>query len=73
MTEPRYTAHARRKVAERGITPEMVSATIAASGRRTVGRTAVEYDGIIDDRPIRVVVVKDSDPPLVITAHWIDR
>lgn len=39
----------------------------------TIGVTAVEYDAIIGGRPIHVVVVRGSDPPLVITLYPRNR
>ena len=36
-------------------------------------QTAVEYDGAIGGRPTWVIVVRGSNPALVITAYWADR
>ena len=70
--ELRYTAHARRQIQRRQIAHAEIEAVVE-SGAARVGETAVEYDGVIRGRLARVVVVRNADPPLVITVHWLGR
>ncbi len=69
MTSPiRFTSHALDKMEEREITPDEVAAVVASPRAVTTGETAVEYDGVVSGRALHVIVVRDSEPPLVITA-----
>jgi hypothetical protein len=69
----RLTDHAARRMRRREISHEDIEAILANPTRTDVGETAVEYDGTVRGRPLRVVVVKGSEPPLVITVHELDR
>ena len=74
MTSPvRFTNHALDKMDEREITVEEVAAVIASPQTVTAGETAVEYDGIVGGRALHVIVVRDSEPPLVITVWEPNR
>jgi hypothetical protein len=55
------------------LTVEQVVAVLTEPEETTIGQTAVEYDAIVDGRPLHVVVVRDSAPPLVITVFDKDR
>jgi hypothetical protein len=53
---------------QRFITREQIEAVIRNPERVRPGRRGVvEYDAIIDGRPLCAVVVEGSDPPLVVT------
>ncbi len=71
--ELRFTSHARRAMVDRRITHEMVVATINGARAIEVGRTATIYDAEVDARLLRVVVVRGSYPPIVVTVHERDR
>lgn len=64
---PRFTNHATEQLEEREISREEVAAVIDAPLRVTIGATAVEYDGVVGNCELHIVVVRGSDPPLVIT------
>lgn len=67
----RYTNHARDRMADptRLISEAEVEMAIAAPDSTVIGPSEVKYDKLIGGRLIRVVVVPDSDPPLVITVY----
>ena len=66
----RLSNHARERMEEQRIDRAAVERVVSAADVVTVGETAVEYDGAdVGGRPIRVVVARDSQPPLVITAY----
>jgi hypothetical protein len=53
----------------RGIDRQTVEAALDRAHAIEIGPTAVIYDGDVDGRPLRVVVVRRSRPGLVITVH----
>ncbi|MGE0135559.1 MAG: hypothetical protein AB7L91_08020 [Dehalococcoidia bacterium] len=55
------------------ITVDEAAAVIASPHTVTPGETAVEYDGIVGGRALHVIVVRDSEPPLVIPAWEPNR
>ena len=66
----RLSSHARERMEEQRIDRASVEGVVSAADVVTVGETAVEYDGTdVGGRPLRVVVARDSQPPLVITAY----
>jgi hypothetical protein len=69
----RYTTHALEQLVEREISRSEVEAVVLAPLGVEVGDTAVEYDGLASGlasgRPLHVVVVRGSEPLLVITAY----
>jgi hypothetical protein len=65
----RYTTHALEQLVEREISRSEVEAVVLAPLGVEVGDTAVEYDGLASGRPLHVVVVRGSEPSLVITAY----
>lgn len=68
--ELRFTNHASERMIEQRIDRSSVERIVSAPERIVVGETAAEYDGVADDgRPLRVVVARDPDPPLVITVY----
>ena len=56
---------------EQGITHLMVESVLAQPETVIEGDTADEYDARIGDRRMRVVLTRNHDPVLVITAYWI--
>ena len=71
--ELRFTYHATVRMQETGISLQEIQAVLLQPERMHAGETAVEYDGTVAGRGIRVVVVTGSEPPLVITVHTIAR
>lgn len=69
----RLTDHANRRMADEGIAREDVETAISQPERTDVGETAIEYYLTLRGRTIRVIVVRDSNPPLVITTHVMYR
>lgn len=69
--ELRYTAHAENRMAEWGISTAEIDAVISAPERVSIGDTAIEYDATVGGRPLHVVVVKGSKPPLIITVYVV--
>lgn len=71
MMELRFTNHARKRMEEHNLFEADVVAVISTPERVITGTTAIEYDARIRGKPVRVVVVKESDPLLVITVHEV--
>lgn len=71
LMELRYTAHSRDRMAEWGIAAAEIEAAISAPERVIIGQTAIEYDATVDGRPLHVVAVKGSEPPLIITVYVV--
>ena len=67
--EIRFTQHALDRMSEpdRMISRADVERALTQPDAVVTGPTEVKYDRVVDGRPIRVVVVPGSDPPLVIT------
>jgi hypothetical protein len=64
-----YTRHARERMAERNITEQEVEATLEDHHTEYPDRAGNRvYIGHPDGRRIKIVVKKDSSPPLIITA-----
>ena len=77
MTErPRITDHARRRMAQRGISDAAVIAVLSQyhtsrpAPFRPGARPAIIYIGEYEGRDLKVYVVQESDPPIVTTAVW---
>lgn len=68
----RYTQHARARMALRGIREDQVVTVIADSEATDVTPDAVRYHRVVDGRPLRVIVKRDSSPLLVITAMVLE-
>ncbi len=69
----RFTYHATVRMREKGISPQAIETWLQLPERVREGDTAIEYDGVVEGRAVRVVVVKGSQPPLVIAVHPIER
>jgi hypothetical protein len=67
----RLTNHARARAEQFHVTRSDIEHLMAEAHDVRIGESAVEYDGDLRGMPLRVVVVKESDPPLVITVHPI--
>lgn len=72
MTTPdpfslRYTGHARARMLEAMVEAFEIQATVANPDEVTVGELLVSYDAVIGGRRVSVVLLKDSDPPLVVS------
>ncbi len=69
----RFTYHATVRMREKDIKIQDVETVLQHAEQERVGDSAIEYDGVVEGRAVRVVVVKGSQPPLVITIHPIER
>ena len=69
----RFARHALQRLARYGVRRDEVLGIIESADDVTIGATAVEYDAHVGDRLIHVVVVRGSDPPLVITLYPRNR
>jgi Domain of unknown function (DUF4258) len=68
-----YSRHARLRMRTRGITEAQVEEVLTHYHTR---HTDVDgnpvYVGTVNGRRLRVVVRRDSHPPFIITAIWLD-
>ena len=65
--EIRLTTHAAKRMREYGISRNQVERALDEVVATEIGGTAVAYDGTVDGRVLHMSVVRDSEPPLVIT------
>jgi hypothetical protein len=65
----RLTAHARQRAEQYRVTRDDIEELMARASVIRVGETAVEYDGTLRETPFRVVALRESSPPLIITVH----
>jgi hypothetical protein len=68
-----YSGHARDQMADREITAQHVQHVPDFPDRLVEGVTADEYIPVVDGRPLRVVVARNTEPPLVITVMIASR
>jgi hypothetical protein len=69
--EIRLSNHAIDGMADAGLTREDVADIIEHPERTERGTTADEYEATLRGALYHVVVVKDSDPPLIITVYEV--
>ena len=69
MSRLRYSYHAKERMMEQGITRQMVETALSVPGTAIKGATADEYDALVGDRMMRVVVARQRN--LVITVYWV--
>ena len=67
------TRHAQERMAEQGISRADVEALLERPERTETGETATIYEATVDGRPLRAVVVRDSQPPRLITVFEVTR
>ncbi|MDE2669425.1 MAG: DUF4258 domain-containing protein [Chloroflexota bacterium] len=68
-----YSRHARDQMEERAITEQHVEQVLAFPDRLVEGVTADEYNAVVEGRPLRVVMARNTDPSLVITVMIASR
>ncbi len=68
-----YSGHARDQMVDREITAQHVQQVLDYPDRLVEGVTANEYNAVVDGRPLRVVVARNTEPPLVITVMLATR
>ena len=68
-----YSSHARDQMADREITGQHVEQVVRYPDRLVEGVTADEYNAVVDGRPLRVVIARNTEPPLVITVMLATR
>ena len=71
--EIRLTTHAAKRMREYGISRDQVERALDEVVATEIGGTAVAYDGTVDGRVLHVIVVRDSEPPLVITLWPVEE
>ena len=69
--EVRLTNHAIQRIEDAGLSIEDVAYIIEHAEQTPVGTTADEYDATLRGTLYRAVVVKDSEPPLIVTVHEV--
>ncbi|WP_420611582.1 DUF4258 domain-containing protein [Candidatus Spongiisocius sp.] len=67
----RYSHHARVRMTEQDIDPEMVNQVLAAPEQRVEGDTAHEFRAMVGRRLLNVVVSADPRTAIVITVFWV--
>ncbi len=68
-----YSRHARDQMVDRAITERHVEQVLAFPDRLVEGVTADEYNAVVEGRPLRVVMARNTDPRLVITVMIASR
>ena len=68
-----YSRHARDQMVDRAITERHVEQVLALPDRLVEGVTADEYNAVVEGRPLRVVMARNTDPRLVITVMIASR
>ena len=68
-----YSGHARDQMVDREITAQHVERVVEYPDRLVEGVTADEYNAVVDGRPLRVVIARNTEPPLVITVMLATR
>ena len=68
-----YSRHARDQMVDRAITLRHVEQVLASPDRLIEGVTADEYNAVVDGRALRVVLARNTEPPLVITVMLASR
>ncbi len=68
-----YSRHARDQMVDRAISRQEVMQVLTSPDRLVEGVTADEYNAMVNGRPLRVVVARNTEPPLVITVMIASR
>lgn len=68
-----YSSHARDQMADREITARHVEQVVQYPDRLVEGVTADEYNAVVDGRPLRIVIARNTEPRLVITVMLATR
>lgn len=68
-----YSRHARDQMEDRGITSRHVDQVLASPDRLVEGVTADEYNAVVEGRPLRVVLARNTEPRVVITVMIVSR
>jgi hypothetical protein len=69
--EIRLSNHASEGMTDAGLTREDIVHIIEHAERTELGTTADEYEATLHGTLYHVVVVKDSNPPLIITVYEV--
>ena len=67
----RFSHHAWARMREQGVTREMVETVLSGPATHIAGDTADEYEAIVSDRLLHVVLSAGSQPAIVITVYWV--
>ena len=68
-----YSDHAIGRMEHRGISEEIVQRILTSPDTLIEGETADEYTALVGGVEVRVILARDTEPPLVVTVYEVDR